>query len=158
MDSGDSDFDRFLFLAVSQFEPAENLIVVMVMIVMILLANFLAATQDIASDALAIDSLASQQRAWAGGIKVAAYRVGMIIGGGVILNFADALNRNYLMWLPASTKFVCSLPIAKFYVDSGSHLKRKNLKSYRHALHDYSQFSKNKGIWAWLLIILSFEF
>ena len=97
MDSGDSDFDRFLFLAVSQFEPAENLIVVMVMIVMILLANFLAATQDIASDALAIDSLASQQRAWAGGIKVAAYRVGMIIGGGVILNFADALNRNYLI-------------------------------------------------------------
>ncbi len=94
MDSGDSDFDRFLFLAVSQFEPAENLIVMMVMI---LVANFLTATQDIASDALAIDSLASQQRAWAGGIKVAAYRIGMIIGGGVILNFANILNLNCLI-------------------------------------------------------------
>ena len=144
-----------LFLAVSQFDPAENLIVVMVMV---LLANLLAATQDIATDALAIDSLASSQRAWAGGIKVGAYRIGMIIGGGVILQFANALKWDGLMWMLALITLICSLPIARFHEDLRLfQLKRKSVKSYGDALHDYSQFFKNKGIWAWFSIIATFK-
>ncbi|QSQ24271.1 MFS transporter [Pyxidicoccus parkwayensis] len=53
--------------------------------------NLLAATQDIATDGLAVDLLAPEERGWGNGIQVAAYRVGMIIGGGLMLAVFDAV-------------------------------------------------------------------
>ncbi|MCC6876790.1 MAG: MFS transporter [Sandaracinaceae bacterium] len=50
-----------------------------------LVANALAATQDIATDALAVESLPPAQRGIGNGVQVAAYRVGMMVGGGALL-------------------------------------------------------------------------
>ena len=50
----------------------------------VLVVNFLAATQDIATDALAIDVLAPKERGLGNSLQVGGYRLGMIIGGGVI--------------------------------------------------------------------------
>jgi MFS family permease len=47
--------------------------------------NLLCATQDIATDGLAVDMLTHEQRGWANGVQVAGYRLGMILGGGVLL-------------------------------------------------------------------------
>ncbi len=49
------------------------------------LTNLSAATQDIATDALAIDLLPPSERGLGNGLQVAGYRVGMIMGGGVVL-------------------------------------------------------------------------
>jgi hypothetical protein len=51
----------------------------------VLLINLLAATQDVATDGLAVDLLTSAERGWGNGVQVAAYRVGMILGGGLML-------------------------------------------------------------------------
>ena len=56
-----------------------------VLMVAVLLLNLLAATQDIATDGLAVDLLAPAERGLANGIQVAGYRVGMIVGGGLLL-------------------------------------------------------------------------
>jgi MFS transporter, PAT family, beta-lactamase induction signal transducer AmpG len=56
-----------------------------------LLLNLLAATQDIATDGLAVDLLLHHERGFANGLQVAGYRVGMIIGGGVLLILFDSL-------------------------------------------------------------------
>ncbi len=48
------------------------------------LTNAASAMQDVATDGLAIEVLASHERGLANGVQVAAYRVGMILGGGIL--------------------------------------------------------------------------
>ncbi|HEY4223267.1 MAG TPA: MFS transporter, partial [Myxococcota bacterium] len=55
---------------------------IIVMAVGLFIMNALAATQDIATDGLAVDVLSSEERGAGNGVQVAAYRIGMIIGGG----------------------------------------------------------------------------
>ncbi len=47
--------------------------------------NLLAATQDIVTDGLAVRLLAARERGLANAIQVGAYRLGMILGGGLLL-------------------------------------------------------------------------
>jgi MFS family permease len=49
------------------------------------LFNMIAACQDIATDGLAVRVLDTRERGLANGIQVGAYRVGMILGGGLLL-------------------------------------------------------------------------
>jgi MFS transporter, PAT family, beta-lactamase induction signal transducer AmpG len=51
----------------------------------VLLTNLCAATQDIATDGLAVELLTPDERGLGNGLQVGAYRVGMIVGGGVML-------------------------------------------------------------------------
>lgn len=55
------------------------------MAVAMFVTNLFAATQDIATDGLAVDILGPQERGLGNGIQVAAYRVGMVVGGGALL-------------------------------------------------------------------------
>ncbi len=55
------------------------------------LVNLFAATQDIATDGLAVRILSSEERGLGNGIQVSAYRVGIIIGGGLLLLVLDTL-------------------------------------------------------------------
>lgn len=56
-----------------------------------LLLNLVAATQDIATDGLAVDLLSLAERGFGNGLQVAAYRVGMIAGGGALLMLHDTI-------------------------------------------------------------------
>lgn len=47
--------------------------------------NLVAATQDIATDGFAIDLLPPAERGLGNGVQVAAYRIGMVVGGGALL-------------------------------------------------------------------------
>jgi predicted MFS family arabinose efflux permease len=49
------------------------------------LFNLVAACQDIATDGLAVRILDSRERGLANGLQVGAYRIGMILGGGLLL-------------------------------------------------------------------------
>jgi MFS family permease len=49
------------------------------------LFNLVAACQDVATDGLAVRILATRERGLANGIQVGAYRIGMIMGGGLLL-------------------------------------------------------------------------
>jgi MFS family permease len=57
----------------------------------ILLVNLLAATQDIATDGLAVSLLSEPERGLGNAIQVGGYRVGMIVGGGVLLMIMGVL-------------------------------------------------------------------
>lgn len=69
--------------ATSTIPPAADTLPALV--IAMLAVNLLAATQDIPSDALAIDLLGPDDRGWANGLQVGAYRFGMIVGGGGLL-------------------------------------------------------------------------
>lgn len=55
----------------------------------VVLTNLVAATQDIATDGLAVRLLSAGERGLGNGVQVAGYRVGMILGGGVLLVVFD---------------------------------------------------------------------
>ena len=78
----------------------------------VLLLNLVAATQDIATDGLAVDLLAPSQRGFANGLQVAGYRVGMIVGGGVLLILHDRLGDAGAFLSMAVLTGIATLPIA----------------------------------------------
>lgn len=80
----------------------------------VLLLNLVAATQDIATDGLAVDLLQRNERGLGNGLQVAGYRVGMIIGGGLILIALDKLGWSTAMLLMAVAIALATIPITRF--------------------------------------------
>ncbi|MFN7143082.1 MAG: MFS transporter [Myxococcota bacterium] len=78
----------------------------------VLVCNLLAATQDIATDAVAVDLLGPAERGMGNGVQVAAYRVGMILGGGALLVVFDALGWTRSFLAMAGMLALASLPVA----------------------------------------------
>jgi MFS family permease len=77
----------------------------------VLLLNLVAATQDIATDGLAVELLAPAERGLANGIQVGGYRVGMIVGGGVLLILYQHLGSAGTFLCMAALTALASLPI-----------------------------------------------
>lgn len=77
-----------LLLGTSVLDPRTALLAI---VGIALVANLIAATQDVATDALAIDILTPTERGAGNGIQIAGYRIGMILGGGVLLMVFDHL-------------------------------------------------------------------
>ncbi|MEZ4442092.1 MAG: MFS transporter [Polyangiaceae bacterium] len=78
----------------------------------VLLLNLVAATQDIATDGLAVDMLARHERGYGNGVQVAGYRVGMILGGGLLLLLFDRLGARGSFAAMALATAVATLPVA----------------------------------------------
>ena len=55
------------------------------LLVAVLVVNFVAATQDVATDGLAVSTIPPAARGLANAVQVGGYRVGMILGGGLLL-------------------------------------------------------------------------
>ncbi len=60
------------------------------LLVTVFLCNLVAATQDIATDGLAVETLPPEERGLGNGVQVAGYRLGMVLGGGVLVLLFDA--------------------------------------------------------------------
>jgi RhtX/FptX family siderophore transporter len=84
---------------------------VTVLMAAMMVLNLIAATQDIATDGLAVDILDVHERGLANGIQVAGYRVGMVIGGGVLLAFLDKLGTRGTFASMAMLTVLATLPV-----------------------------------------------
>ncbi|MCB1052946.1 MAG: MFS transporter, partial [Acidobacteria bacterium] len=116
------------------------------------LTNLLAATQDIASDGLAVLVLNSEERGVGNGIQVAAYRLGMIGGGGLILLLlphwgqARIFLAVALMILAASIPvFFCREPVVAISKDTNW-------------LGDLREALVRPGILRWLAVLVLLKF
>jgi len=81
------------------------------LMVEMLVLNLIAATQDIATDGLAVELLPPHERGVANGLQVAAYRIGMIVGGGVLLGFFDELGHHGIFAIMAALTALASIPV-----------------------------------------------
>ena len=97
-----------LMLALSFVDPGHEL---MLVYAGVLCANLFAATQDIATDALAIDLLSERERGFGNGVQVAGYRVGMIVGGGLLLVVFEQLGFRGSFWVMAGLLLLASVPV-----------------------------------------------
>lgn len=77
----------------------------------LLLFNVLAATQDIATDGLAVRLLGTRERGLANGIQVGAYRIGMVLGGGLLLWIYARLGWQAMFSAMALLLLLASLPV-----------------------------------------------
>ncbi|MDY7230425.1 MFS transporter [Hyalangium rubrum] len=77
----------------------------------VLLVNLLAATQDVATDGLAVNLLTSREMGLGNGIQVAAYRVGMILGGGLMLVVFDATGWRPTLLSLGAMLLVATVPV-----------------------------------------------
>ena len=75
-----------LLFCTAMLDPGKALVAI---VCIAFVANVLAATQDVATDALAIDVLTPGERGVGNGVQIAGYRMGMILGGGVLLMVFD---------------------------------------------------------------------
>lgn len=101
-----------LLLMVLAFQkPEGNLVPLMAGV---LLINFFAATQDIATDGLAISLLSPEERGLGNGIQVAGYRLGMILGGGILLMLIGQLGWTGTFMAMAAITLACTLPVLFF--------------------------------------------
>jgi RhtX/FptX family siderophore transporter len=82
-----------------------------VLMTAMLVLNLIAATQDIATDGMAVDLLPPAERGFANGLQVASYRVGMIVGGGVLLGLHDHLGNRGTFAAMAALTALSSVPV-----------------------------------------------
>ena len=75
-----------------------------------LVFNLFASMQDVVTDGLAVRLLDTRQRGLANGIQVGAYRIGMVLGGGLLLYVYARLGWQPMFLSMALLLLLCSLP------------------------------------------------
>ncbi len=122
-----------------------------VVLASVLLTNLFCATQDIATDGLAVDMLPERERGLANGVQVAGYRVGMIIGGGVLLILHERLGWALTFFAMAAIVVVSSVPIA--FAHEAPRAAPAGGRAPPHFFH----FFTRRGAWRILLLVLTYK-
>lgn len=78
--------------------------------------NLIAASQDVVTDALAVRSLQTQDLGLGNGIQVGAYRLGMILGGTVLVKVFVATNWPFMFMCMAGLLALTIVPVLTFRV------------------------------------------
>jgi MFS family permease len=143
-----------LSMLLLSFMPLEDLVAdgLVILFGSFLLMNVFSATQDIATDSLAVNLLSKSERGIGIGIQVAGYRVGMILGGGLLLAWFTVLGWQYSMWILAAILLFATVP-ALFIHERDNHQEQEEL-----GLKDFFNFVKLPNIGLWLAIILTYKF
>lgn len=121
--------------------------------VAVVVMNLLAATQDIATDGLAVDILEERDRGLGNGIQVAAYRVGMIVGGGALVAVFDVAGWRATFLAMAAILAVATVPIALFRDRPRSRGAGDPVTTVDAAL----AFVRRPGVAAWLLVVAVYK-
>ena len=136
-------------VVLSQFEPAGG---VMPILVGFFVANLIAATQDIATDGLAVSLLDYHERGLGNGVQVAGYRVGMIVGGGVLLIIFDELGWSRTFLVMAMLLALATVPVWRYRERPGSTVAKD-----RGVLPMLWAFVRRPGATAWLLVLVVYK-
>lgn len=116
---------------------------------LVALASLFAATQDVASDGLAADALTGQSLNAANVLQVAAFMVGMLIGGPGVMVVADGLGVRFGLLVLALLMMVCSLPVWVWQEPAAAVAGRRVRASLRQA------FQRERGVFMLVLAMIS---
>lgn len=120
-----------------------------VLLAAVLGVNLLAATQDVATDGLAVELLAPAERGWGNGVQVAAYRVGMIVGGGLMLAVFDAVGWRPTFLALGALLLAATVPIALYREPPSEPPPTQSL--------GLSWWLKRRGAGAWLTLLVVYK-
>lgn len=129
----------------------------------VLLANLLAATQDIATDGLAVDTLEPHERGLGNGVQVAGYRVGMIVGGGVLLITYATLGWRGTFLTLSALLLLATAPIIFTRPRAGQPIKAALAPTQEpkargwEELKRIPEFFRLPGMWAWAVVLAAYK-
>ncbi|WP_239576545.1 MFS transporter [Archangium primigenium] len=123
----------------------------------VLLVNLLAATQDVATDGLAVELLAPAERGWGNGIQVAGYRVGMILGGGLMLLVFARLGWRPTLWSLGAMLLVATVPVALFREPRGPPPAARAASAWRWLGESLAYWGRRPGMGAWFTLLVLFK-
>ncbi|MEM9692148.1 MAG: MFS transporter [Myxococcota bacterium] len=119
----------------------------------VFLLNLLSATQDIATDGLAVAVLNKHERGCANGLQVAGYRVGMVVGGGVLLILHDYLGMSGIFVVMACLVGLATIPVLRAHEGPPPH-EDANPR----AEGQFYAFFRRPSVWRVLIIIATYKF
>ena len=137
-----------LLLWLSTAEPQRGLAPLLVGVLVI---NLLAATQDIAADGLAVTLLRPEERGLGNGVQVAAYRLGMILSGGVLIIFLEEIGWARTFYVMAGISALALLPVVLMR-------EAPSPRPERAGLGVLAEFVRLPDMRAWLWTIAAFKF
>jgi PAT family beta-lactamase induction signal transducer AmpG len=135
----------------------EDTVSVRALLVAVLLVNLLAATQDVATDGLAVDLLEPQELGWGNGIQVAGYRVGMILGGGLMLIVFDALGWRPTLLSLGALLLVATVPVALFREPPFPAPRHEGMEPLRWLRESLLHWVRRPGAGAWFTLLVLFK-
>jgi PAT family beta-lactamase induction signal transducer AmpG len=135
--------------AIALVPGSDDLAVLMVAMAVL---NLVAATQDIATDGLAVELLPPEERGFANGLQVASYRVGMVVGGGVLFGVYVSLGHHNMFGVMAALTALASVPVLLAREpDTVTVVRRSPSRTARH-------FLSLPGVWPVLAMIALYKF
>ncbi len=115
------------------------------------LLNLFAATQDIATDALAVRSLSYEERSYGNSVQVGGYRLGLIVGGGLLLYLVDVWDWQLSFLLMASLLVLMSVPILLYREPVVEVSPSEVHLSYQQVFKSFTSTPAFKA-WFWVLV------
>lgn len=116
---------------------------------LIVLTTFVV-TQDIATDALTVENIPAHQRGLGNSLQVAGYRIGMIIGGGVLLAVFSQLGWQGTLWALACLMLLGLIPLW-FWQPVAVNVDKQPVFTH------WLGFFKLSGAGSWLLLLLTYK-
>ena len=135
----------------------EGAVSIPVLLVAVLLVNQLAATQDVATDGLAVELLERHERGWGNGIQVAGYRVGMVLGGGVMLMVIDTLGWRATLLSMGTLLLVASVPVVLFREPPSAASPQGSTSTWHWLRETLRYWSRRPGTGAWFTLLVLFK-
>lgn len=117
------------------------------------LVNLFAATQDIATDGLAVRTLDFHERGMGNGVQVAGYRLGLIIGGGLLLYLIGSWSWRGSFFLLALLLFLLTLPVWRFREPPPLPVQHAHLSYVR----IFTSFFDRPGLMGWLVVLGTYK-
>lgn len=121
--------------------------------VLMFLVNLFAATQDIATDGLAVRTLDFHERGLGNGVQVAGYRLGLIIGGGLLLYLIGSWDWRWSFMLMAFLLCVLTLPVWRFREPAAEVSRHERLPYWK----IYTSFFDRPGLVGWLVVLVTYK-
>ena len=116
----------------------------------LLILTVFVVTQDIATDALAVENIPTAQRGFGNSVQVAGYRIGMIIGGGLLLAIFAQLGWAGTLWALSGLMILGLIPL---WFWQPAPVKVNNEPVLQH----WMGFLRLPGAGAWLLLLLTYK-
>ncbi|MDB5969537.1 MAG: transporter [Hydrocarboniphaga sp.] len=117
--------------------------------------NVFASIQDVVTDSLAVRLLDERQRGLANGIQVGAYRIGMVLGGGLLLYVYASFGWRPMFLAMSALLLLCSLPALWLRVPATTPAARVNAKTL---VSGWWLRLRQPGVIGFVLLIAGYKF
>ncbi|VUT24171.1 MAG: muropeptide transporter [Candidatus Methanolliviera sp. GoM_oil] len=127
-------------------------------LVFIFLLNLFSATQDIAVDGFAVDILRPEERGLGNSAQVAGYKLGMILGGGLLVAYSNALGARLIFPLMGLIIWTALL-LPLFMKEPAIHGSGSTVTTPKiNILRDLKVFFRMKGVFILLIFVTFYKF